>query len=90
MIYVLKYYSNVEWQNKNYVTHAVTQSLLTWLGIKNNFLCSPYILRIEMGEGGGVRSGLNSLTMISYYSELVWTMINEGVVGVKKMHSKSI
>ena len=34
-----------------------------------------------MGEGG---SGLNSLTLISYYSELVWTMINEGGGGSKE------
>ena len=54
----------VELRNKNYVT----QGLLAWLGIKDHFLHSPYILRIEMGEGG---SWLNSLTMISYYSELV-------------------
>ena len=41
---------------------------LACLGITDHFLHSPYILRIEMGEGG---TGLNSLTMISYYSELV-------------------
>ena len=41
---------------------------LACLGITDQFLHSPYILRIEMGVGRG--SGLNSLTMISY-SEFV-------------------
>ena len=38
--------------------------------------------------GRGYR--LNSLTMISYDSELVGSMINEGGGGSKEMHSKSI
>ena len=37
---------------------------LTCLGITDRFLHSPYILRIEMGEGEA--NGLSGLTMISY------------------------
>ena len=43
---------------------------------------NPYILRIEMGVGRG--SGLNSLTMISYYSDLVCSIIKEGGGGSKE------
>ena len=54
---------------------------LACLGITDQFLHSPYILRIEMGGGRG--SGSKGLTMIRY-SELVSSIINEGVKGARK------